>query len=247
MKRWRTIVIVFLALDCLGIAALALVFLAGSLRMASTPTLTLVMSTLGKPTTGFEPVPWAAVTVTPTAIPTATLPMVDGEGPYPDITIPPEQIAATVTPRPGSSYRWEDLESVGLQVELPTDWGIRGEIFQHGCDALGGTLTKYYLTSPAHDYAKLSVTCPPISGMLIGPCMLKPVILDEARRIYREAMVGMLVTYSGYSYQDNVMQCPALGWPVGESYVIGAYYNRKTFTPDYPTVDRIMLSVRIKE
>jgi hypothetical protein len=248
MKRWRTVVIVFLALDCLGIAALLLWLLAGAARRAAAPAPTLIMSTPATPAIGYRPVPWADVTLTSTLrpTPTATLPMIDGEGYYPDITIPPEQIADTVTPRPGPSYRWEDLIAVGLQVELPSDWDIQGEIFQHGCDALGGTLAKYYLTSPAHDYAELAVTCPPIPGMLIGPCMLRPVILDESRRIYREVLAGMLVSYSGYAYQGDVMQCPALGWPVGERYVIGTYYNRKTFTPDYPAVDRIMLSVREK-
>ncbi len=42
------------------------------------------------------------------------------------------------------------------------------------------------------------------------------------------------------------MQCTALGWPVGDKYVLGAYYDRQTFEPNLPVMDRIMLSVQVK-
>jgi len=221
MKRWQPVFLAFLVTLLLGgaLGLMALLWLATRQPRPAPPVNRPPSVVPNSAVPGFTPIPWAD-----TSVP----------------TIPP-----TLAPVQTPALRLADLPAVGLVLEVPKDWDIQEETFETECGFLGGTLAKYILTSPAGDYMEIFVTCPPATTTRLGPC-LRPVIIDETRRIYRSDLAAALITYSEYSYSKNEMQCPAWGWPVGSMYVTGGYYNRKTFVPDLETVDRIMLSVREK-
>jgi hypothetical protein len=167
---------------------------------------------------GFTPIPYAAKTMTVLA-----------QTPY-----------ATQTPR----FRWVDLDPFGLRMELPDDWSWTRDLFDTPC-VYGETRGKWIITSLSGDYLELTVSCPQMHDKGYGPCT-QPVVLDESRQIYRVEQMLALTLYSKYYYVNGEMECAALGWPVGEWYALGAYYNRQTFDPNYPVVDRVLLSIQVK-
>jgi hypothetical protein len=231
----RLFLLAFLITAGLGGLALAIWLLMGGAAWLA-PLPTLVSPPQERPRIGYTPIPIADVTLTPSLFYFTAMNSPTGD------KNTPKYVPTQTNPPP---WHWEAMPSVGLQVKIPNDWSMNGEIFEHECGTFGGALTTYTLTSPASDYLQIYVTCPPMVHVRLGPCY-SPVILDESRRIFREEAVLILATYSEYSYDKNEMQCPQFGWPVGDKYVLGAYYNRNTFKPNYPVVDRIMLSVRKK-
>lgn len=224
MKRTKTIwIILAILLACLvlSVGGCYILFASGQLRYSpySRPT---PINTPHRPDAtrapGFTPIPYAAQTRTLLA-----------STPY-----------ASQTPR----FRWVDLDPFGLRMELPDDWSWTRDLFDTPC-TYGEVRGKWILTSQAGDYLELTLSCPQMHGKGYGPCT-QPVILDAERQIYRVEQLLALTLYSKYYYVDGEMECAAMGWPVGEWYLLGAYYNRQTFQPNYPVVDRILLSIQNK-
>jgi hypothetical protein len=217
-KSWQYFLIALAITVCMGGAGLLLVWGAASMHRQPTP-----IPTPQRPaaqSTQYRPIPWASVAPTPTR--THII------------------VAATQTP----AFRWVDLPEYGLRFELPDDWSHRTASVANDC-AIGGPLAKVTTEGPAGDYLEISIQCQ-IPGLhRLGPCY-SPVVLNEERHIYREYAPQPMTVYSEYTYKNNEMQCPLFGWAVGAYWVSGAYYNRQTFEPNFPVVDRIMLSVQVK-
>lgn len=237
MKNYRPFLLAFLITAGCGVLALAGLLLAGAAGWLARP----------QPPGNQAPARSVTVTqpVTATIIPLpATWTPTWTYRPNPTRTQAPTW-TAQVTPTEANTWRWEDMESVGLRVNLPKSWSMDGYIVAHACEQFTVMLTQYIITSPAWDYLEVDVMCPPIYHSRLGPCYA-PVILDEPRQIYRQTLLLPLVNYSGYYFDKGKMQCTSIGWPVGDKYIIGAYYNRRTFEPDYAVVDRIMLSIKTR-
>jgi hypothetical protein len=181
------------------------------------------------------PSPTLPATSTPTSLPATPNPALMLEGP----NLCDEACDTT-------DWIWKELPGIGLILNLPGSWNIDAYPNKTSCGQYGGLLASYTLTNQLGDYLEIDVACPPWLPPLVSLCY-NPVVIDKSRQIFREdTMDSPPTNYSRLGQINGQQQCPLLGWPVNGKWISASYYNRKNFRPDFPTVDRIMLSIRKK-